>query len=736
MQFCFIKFITTIALHSMRKYLYICLLGFISLQSFSQTSVSGKVTGKEGTLPGANVFIEGTYDGTSTNADGEFRFRTSKTGKVILKAQFLGYEPFTREIELNGQPVIVAIQLVETFNKLEAVTITAGTFEAGDKKQSNMLTPLDMITTAGAVGDVYGALQTLPGTTTVGESGKLFVKGGDSDESLTFIDGSLVYVPYSSSVPNMSVRGRFNPFMFKGTIFSTGGYSAEYGQALSSVLLLNTNDMPAEEQLDISVMSVGLGLAGTKLWKTGAVTATLSYNNLSPYMWVVPQNYNWVKYPANAEGAVSVRQKTGKTGMLKLYSSFTNSRYTINQEDLNHEAKFFDYTLSNNNYFLNASWNSNLGSHWTIATAASFTNNTDKVSYEANSVDKLLRGVHVKNVFTHPFSGMISLRMGAEFFSKTYSQAIFMPAISVKNGYVNNTVAAFAETEMYVSEKFVTRLGARLEYSGYLNRANLAPRISAAYKLTPSSQISISYGWFYQDAPDDYLIYTNQLEYEKADHFIFSYQVSQNNRTLRAEIYYKNYKNLAKQNSELFYLPTSYSNTGFGYAAGLDVFWRDKKTIKNGDYWISYSYLNTKRDYRNYPYEVIPGFASTHNFAIVYKHWIGGLRSYVSGNFKYSSPRPYNNPNTDVFNGELTKAYRSVDVSWSFLFRQNIIMYAAVTNVFGFKQGYGYSYASIPDQEGYYRSAPITPGADRFYIVACFITLTKKGNANQMDKIE
>ena len=84
----------------------------------------------------------------------------------------------------------------------------------------------------------------------------------------------------------MSVRGRFNPFMFKGTIFSTGGYSAEYGQALSSVLLLNTNDIPTEDQLDLSFMTVGLGVAGTKLWKTGAVTSTLSYNNLGSYMWV------------------------------------------------------------------------------------------------------------------------------------------------------------------------------------------------------------------------------------------------------------------------------------------------------------------------------------------------------------------------------------------------------------------------------------------------------------------
>jgi outer membrane receptor for ferrienterochelin and colicin len=215
-----------------------------------------------------------------------------------------------------------------------------------------------------------------------------------------------------------------------------------------------------------------------------------------------------------------------------------------------------------------------------------------------------------------------------------------------------------------------------------------------------------------------------------------NYQITQNRRTFRAEVYYKKYKGLAKLNGDAFYLPDSYSNTGFGYATGLDLFWRDNKTIRNGDYWLSYSYIDTKRNYRNYPVEAIPGFASKHNLAAVYKHWIGSLRSYVSLNFKYSSPRVYNNPNSEVFNGEHTLPYRSVDVSWSFLYRQNVVLYAAVTNVFGFKQGYGYSYSSTRDSDGLYKSTPIVPGADRFFLLACFVTLSRKGEANQIDQIQ
>lgn len=719
------------------KVLLILIFAFTGwMEIYCQTSISGKVAGNEGALPGANVYIDGSYDGASTNTNGEFSFVTTKKGKVILKAEFMGYEPFAKEMELSASNVNIDILLVEAFNKLDAVTITAGTFEAGDKKQAVILSSLDMVTTAGANGDVYGALQSLPGTTTNGESGKLFVKGGDSDESQTFIDGSLVYAPYNSPAPNISTRGRFNPFMFKGTIFSTGGYSAEYGQALSSVLLLNTNDMPAQDQLDISVLSVGAELAGTKLWKSGAVTATISYNNLEPYMRIAPQNYSWIKSPEYGSGALSIRQKTGKSGMLKLYSSFGGSGYILSVEDMNSENKFIDYNLQNTNSFINASWRSSLGAKWSVATVASYTNNSDKVKFEGSAFEKQLIGTHLKSVFSDQITEKFTLKFGGELFAKDYSEDFYSVADTFLNSYNNTIVSGFAEAELYASKKLVFRLGSRLEYGNYLGRTTVSPRISAAYKINSFSQLSAAYGWFYQDPSDEYLLYTNGLDYERADHYTLSYQLSENNRTLRTEIYYKDYKNLVKLNGDAFYLPENYSNAGDGYAKGLDIFWRDKKTIKYGDYWISYSYIDTKRDYKDFPVEAIPSFASKHNFAVVYKHWFGGLRSLAGVNLKYSSPRVYNNPNSTVFNGEKMLPYRSLDISWSFLFRQNVIFYGAVTNVLGFKQEYGNNYATIPDENGVYRSTPIVSDSDRFFVVACFITLTQRGEENQLDKIE
>ncbi len=259
-------------------------LGFLS----AQTTVSGTVTNaKKNPIEGANVYLEGTYDGASTDKDGKFTFETEETGTQTLVISMLSYEPHY-EIGDVSYFKDLTIQLVEAINSLSGVTLTAGTFEAGDNSKVSVLKPLDIVTTAGAAGDFVAALQTLPGTTTVNEDGRLFVRGGSANETQVFIDGLRVFQPFSATANNTPTRGRFSPFLFKGITFSTGGYSAEYGQALSSVLLLNTSDVPDQEKTDISIMSVGAGLGHTEIWGDQSLSLNTSYLNLAPYEALLP----------------------------------------------------------------------------------------------------------------------------------------------------------------------------------------------------------------------------------------------------------------------------------------------------------------------------------------------------------------------------------------------------------------------------------------------------------------
>jgi len=721
----------------MKTTVFLLLLSLAPLGMMAQTRISGQVTDQDGAgLIGANIYLAGTYDGTTSNMEGQFVLETSETGEQVLRIEYIGFKAFQKSLRLEGGTIPLSqITIKEELNELTAVTITAGTFEAGDKKKSIALSSIDMVTTDGSSGDVYGALQALPGTTTVGESGRLFVKGGDSRESKTYIDGTLVYVPYSSSSPNTSVRGRFSPFMFSGMMFSTGGYSAEFGQALSSVLSLQTHAMPVEDQLNISLLTVGAELGGTKTWEKASVSTALSYHNLTPYMRIVPQNRPWEQEPEMLSGDLSFRLKTGKSGLLKFYVTANRSSLTTREESLMEPGTSFPYRLVNENFFANASWTGEIRKNWILTTGFSYTGNLDKSSMDSLRFDEALRGSHAKVVVKHRISDRIKIMAGSEWYSLSLGVAFPGTETSRSASYRNNTLTGFLESEIYASSRFITRVGFRYEYSDYLNRSSLAPRISTACKLGEAGQVSLAYGWFFQDPDHEYLLYHPELEFERADHITLNYLLNRDNRMLRTELYVKNYKHLVRYGWSPEQEYTFINNTGDGYAYGLDLFWRDKQSIKNGEYWISYSYIDAERDYLDYPEQAVPSFSSKHNLSLVYKHWFEGLRSMLGTSYHYSSPRYYNNPNDQEFNAERTKPYHSLNMNWSLLLKQNVILYFTVSNILGYEHEFGRSYAAAPGPEGNYYSKAILPEAKRWFLVGCFITLSKDKSINQLDKI-
>ncbi len=225
------------------------------------------------------------------------------------------------------------------------------------------------------------------------------------------------------------------------------------------------------------------------------------------------------------------------------------------------------------------------------------------------------------------------------------------------------------------------------------------------------------------------------MAFEKADHLILNYQLLTSNQTFRIEGYIKRYRELVKFNPTDMLNPSSYQNTGSGYARGIDLFWRDNKTIRNADYWVSYSFLDTKRDYRDYPTVAIPSFASKHNLSVVYKHFVNSLKSQFSGTFSFASPRTYNNPNSTEFNGSLTPVYLDLSLSISYLATQNIIIYGSVTNVLGRENVFGYNYSNTPNNQGEFVGLANKLPAPRFIFLGVFITFSKDSTLNQLKSL-
>ena len=365
------------------KLLFTLIIFLNGISAGAQTIVKGKVSDQRGELiPGANVLIQDSYDGTSSSGNGSFSFTTDEKGQRMMQITFVGYKTFTKTVELNGKPLFIEAVLQEEINQLDGVVISAGSFTAGEEKRRTILKAVDIATTAGATADIAGALNTLPGTQKVGETGRLFVRGGDASESRTFIDGMVVLDAYGPSAPNTPSRGRFLPFMFKGTSFSTGGYSAEYGQALSSALVLNSKDIAEMNQTDIGILSVGADVAHTHVWDRASASAKIGYTDIRPYFNLINQEIDWKTPPVSLEGSAAFRQKVGKDGIFKFFGNFNQSTFELFNHDILDPSIKQLYDRENRYRYVNGSYQQSLNNKWSMRTGLSYSFNQDKIKLD------------------------------------------------------------------------------------------------------------------------------------------------------------------------------------------------------------------------------------------------------------------------------------------------------------------------------------------------------------------
>ena len=718
-------------------------------KAFSQAVISGKVLSKKQAVPGASITIRDTYDGTTTDSSGNFSFSTTEKGEHILVISAVGYKPYEQRVSLNGQPISMDVALKEEVTELNAVIVTAGTFEAGDKKRAAVLTSIDIATTAGSNADITAALKTLPGTQQVGEQEGLFVRGGAGYETKQYIDGNLVNNPYFSSVPDIASRGRFSPFLFKGTVFSTGGYSALYGQALSSVLLLESIDLPEKSEIDASISPIVLGAGTQQLAKNKKSSFGVTYNyvNVGLYFAIVKQTPDFFKMPQFHNGDANFRIKTKNGGMFKYYTTFAFSNLGLRRPDIDSSYLKDAFSVKNRNWYNNLSYRENLNNGWKMTLGASFSTNLDMITQQVQdannkpkqfspstywmngknfSLDNLQTLALGRAVFEKKLGGLSALRFGSEYWHSNYKLTYKDSAFKQVDDYM----AAFAEASIYLSKELAAQVGARFEHSSIINKSDIAPRVSLAYKTGKSSQVALAYGIFYQKPESQQLYYApTNVGFTKSMHYIANYQRVYNQRTFRAEVYYKKYQDLIKQIPVGFNY-YAYNNSGDGYAKGIDIFFRDKKTIKEFDYWVSYSFIDTKRDYLNYPGQLQPNFVAKHTASLVTKKFFTEIKSGFNLTYSWASGRPYYNIQPDgsnkfyIADRGKTKDFNSLNFSAEWIpsiGKQNpkafVVWFASVNNILGSNQVYGYNYS----YNGSIKS-PVTPTAKRFYFIGCFIS--------------
>jgi vitamin B12 transporter len=737
------------------KRILILVLILGSLSAKSQVKVSGKITDtRNKSLAGVSIGLKNSYDGATSDSSGIYSFVTTEKGEQTIVISIIGYKPTEEKITLTGKAIILNTSLKELVTEMKAVVISAGSFEASDKSKGAVLNAIDIVTTPSANGDVTSAFKTLPGTQQVGESEGLFVRGGTATESKIYMDGNLVNNFFYSSTPGIATRGRFNPFLFKGTVFSTGGYSALYGQALSSALILDSKDLPEKTEADLAISVIGAGGGIQHLSKDKRSSWGVSYNYTNIWLAFKINKYkqDFYQIPVYHQGDANFRIRTKNGGFIKYFGYISANKTGYRSGDIDSTVLKDAFAIENLNTYQNINWKDRIGKGWKINSGISFSTNKDDINNELQDAGNQKQVITTPSFYAYKnftlnnkakyaqarfllekkLKGLSAIRFGGDYFySDERSTYTLFDGTKFNEKIKDNLFAAFAEADIYLTNNLAAKLGTRLEHSELINKWNIAPRLSVAYKFPDNSQASFAYGIFYENPERKYLPAITGLDYSKATHYILQYQKISSMRTFRVEAFYKKYNDLYKTMLDNNGREVAANNNGFGYAKGLEFFWRDKKTIKNVDYWISYSYLDTKRDFLNYPAAIEPPFATNHTASFVFKRFVLPWKTQFNLSYNFATGRPYyriayDSTQSKYIISDEGKTINYNSMSFSVNYLPNIgkknprtfaVWVLGINNVLGQNQVFTYNYSYDGS-----RKEPVTSPSKRFIFLGCFLS--------------
>ena len=621
----------------------------------STVSISGTVTTDKGeALQFVNVQVVGTVEGASTNRQGAFSFITSQAGRQVVRASMIGFESASQTIDLtNADSISLSFVLKESLVSLDEAIVTASAYATGDA-EAVTLQSLEVVTTPGAAADIFLAIKTLPGVAMVDEGAGLFVRGGDVSETVLLLDQATVAHPYKYESPTGGVFGTIPPFLVGGTYFSSGGYSAKYGNALSGVLAMKSQDMP-----EVTTLAANLGLAAASLGADlpiipGKLGVRFSGNQSFTEMMMRVNGFadEFTTTPRGTDANLSVIYKYSTTGRIKFFNYTNHDRVGVFVD----EPSFVGvYRGTSANWLHNLQW-SDIVNDWLVQ--ASLSLNRYETHRQLGSLDFRPEDTLTKLRVDaeRDVSDRLRILVGAEYESLNNAFRGNIPVqdnildpdsdvYALDEQYTGNRAGAYGEAQVKVTRRIAAIIGLRTDRSNLTGKTTLDPRFSLRYAFTQQTDLRLAWGLYHQIS-DAYTFNpasgNTQLLPQRAQHFIVGVNHEKNLLQMRLEGYYKPYDALVIEQQAV-----NFANEGEGEAYGLDAFIKYGgflQTRANG--WISYSFLHSNRTQPRYRgaevvHQMGPSpFDITHNLTVVAKvRLIQFLSAGVT--YRYATGRPF-----------------------------------------------------------------------------------------------
>lgn len=606
----------------------------------------------------------------------------------------------------------VFLQLYTDSVDLKEVVVKGKKTPVANSRWSDMH-PVELVTVGGANGDLYHALQTLPGTQIQGESGRLLVRGGSSDETQTYIDGMHVLNPYTATGINSPSRGRYSTFMFSGVNLESGGAPLEYGDALSAVLPLETKDKSPVNKLGINASSVGLGGGGTRAFDKGSLSVNLDYQDLCVYDCIYSGRTDFEDPYRMMTGSAQFRYHPDDATLFKIYFGYDRTDFS-NYEG--QERRLFD--LGENNFYVNTTFRKRTSGKWNWFAGVAygfFEQKIGNVTVSGDNWTERQQELHAKAKVYKRLSPSFRFDMGVESFLRRYENHYQMAeGIDSRNEMSPTLSAGFLSATYYPIEQLKAELSFRAEYASLNRRMNFSPRLAVNYYMG-DVVFSATAGRYTQLPVNQLLVQNDKLRSESCIQYNLGVQHEGAGRFYKAELYYKKYDCLALVEQGSLHAAEVLTSNGYGYSKGFDLFFNDRVLVKNLEYQLSYTYNISRRKYQEYAELTVPQYATRHNAALVVKYSIPRIGTIIGLTNRFSSGRPYHNPDLPGLMNDEVKPYNSLDLGLTFLPSKKVIIHASATNILCRKNEFG----RIDNKA-------ILASNDHFFYIGVFITLGKK----------
>ena len=710
-------------------------------------------------LPGVNVVIVGTTQGAAAGADGRFAIEGLAPGVYTVRASAIGFAAQTKTdvVVQPSRPTLLLFELRETAAALEGVTVRADAFEvpADAPASVQVLGAEEVRRTPGGQNDISRTLLSLPGVTGgVDSRNDLIVRGGGPGENAYFLDG--VEIPqinhFATQGATGGALGLLNVDFIRETEFYTGGFPARYGDALSSVLEVETRPGSPEGvagDFTLGAIEAALSLDGP-IGTRGdwLVSARRSYTQFLFKALGLPIRPGYWDFQANVTYDLDARNRLRFVGLGAI-----DDFGIVQEEDADFESREIAQRVLQNDQ-----WSYTNGLVWrrlvpggVVRTALSRSMNSfsfadvgeddvpvlSNTSQESENRLRTDLDYRLSPTFTLGAGGGATLaRVETDFFERARPGTPF--GEDLRFGSSLSLWKAFTYGQL-TARLWADRLsltgGLRLDGNTFLDDGlYVAPRLSARLALAPAWSLNLATGIFHQSPEYVSLVvkdaagaYVNRgLPYVRAEHYVggVAWQARPSLR-LSLEGFYKDYDrypvsagdprvSLANLGGDYGYIGAEpLLGVGDGRAYGVEAF-AQKKLVERlyglAAYTLAWSeFAGADGVLRPSSWDVRHSVSLTAGYRI-------GQRWELGAKWRYLSGRPWTPfdlersaeeyaltgrgvRDYDRLNAERTPAYHRLDVRLERRFAftgWNAVVYLDVQNVYSRTNLFSYQYTEDP----------------------------------------